>query len=155
MKWFIASAFLLPAGSVTAQERAKSDSVQVQALSGKERLVSGTIINSATQKGVVGARVQVEGFSAAITDAAGQFKLKVPSLDATLTIGGEGFNTSQVPLNGRETLSVTLIDDSFESMYEPVVTPNGPRPKSTLPYSIAQYDVTGWQNVTETPDALL
>ncbi|HET7899485.1 MAG TPA: TonB-dependent receptor plug domain-containing protein, partial [Flavisolibacter sp.] len=155
MKWFIASAFILAAGSVTAQELPKSDSVQVQTVSGKEQLVSGKIVNSATKKGVVGARVQVVGFSAAITDANGQFKLKVPSLDATLTIGGEGFNTSQVPVGGRETLFVTLIDDSFESMYEPVMTPNGSRPKSVLPYSITQYDVTGWQHVTETPDALL
>lgn len=154
VKWILASAFVVLAGTAEAQEQPATPAV-VKITPGKELQVSGTILNSATQKGAVGARVQVEGFSAAITDAEGNFKLKVPSYDASVTVSGEGFNTVQVALRGQRTIRVSLVSEPFESVYEPVVMPMGVQPKTSVAASVAQYNVTGWQNVTETPDALL
>ncbi len=155
MKLIIASAFVLVTGTLAAQQLPTADSTIVMKSSGKEVLVSGKITDAATKKPAVGARVQVEGFSAAITDENGQFSVKVPSYKATLIISGEGFNTVHVPLQGRKAVEVDLLDASYESMYEPVTTPHGIKTKKDVPASIAQYNVTGWRNITETPDALL
>ncbi|HEY0040798.1 MAG TPA: SusC/RagA family TonB-linked outer membrane protein [Flavisolibacter sp.] len=154
-KLLIASAFALVTGSLVAQEQPKVDSTILEVVSRKGLLVTGKITDAASKKAVAGSRVQVEGFSAAITDANGKFNVKVPSYQATLMVSGEGFNTVYVPLRGRQAVDVTLLDESFESMYEPVTTPNGIKTKKDVPASLAQYNVNGWNNVTETPDALL
>jgi len=151
----LAMLLALTTGVATAQEQPQTDSAVVTAPTGKELRISGRIINSATKKGAAGARVQVEGFSAAITDGQGKFSVKVPSYDATLMVTGDGFNTVYVPLRGRQTVDVSLLDESFESMYEPVVTPSGTKSKKDVTASIAQYNVNGWRNILETPDALL
>ena len=153
-KLTIATAFALMAGAATAQQPG-ADTTDREVVSRIGSLVTGRITNSATKKGAAGARVQVEGFSAAIADADGKFSVKVPSSNATLVVSGEGFNTVYIPLRGRQSVDVALLDESFESMYEPVITPNGLKTKKDVTSSLAQYNVSGWKNVTETPDALL
>lgn len=155
MKLIIASAFVLVTGTLAAQQLPTPDTTIVKLSSGKELLVSGKITDAATKRPAVGARVQVEGFSAAITDENGKFTVKVPSYKASLILSGEGYNTIHVPLQGRTAVDVAMLDASFESMYEPVTTPGGIKTKKDIPASIAQYNVTGWRNITETPDALL
>ncbi|GAA4734204.1 SusC/RagA family TonB-linked outer membrane protein [Flavisolibacter ginsenosidimutans] len=156
MKLIIASALALATGTLAAQQVSTADSAAVKTVSGKEVLVSGKITDAATKKAVAGARVEVLDFSAAITDADGKFSVKVPSYNALLVISGEGFNTVHVSLRGRRSVEVALLDDSYdESMYEPVVTPTGVKTKDNVAASIGQYNVTGWKNITETPDALL
>lgn len=155
MKLIIASAFVLVTGTLAAQQLPGSDTILVKKSSGKEFPVSGTITDASTKKPAAGARVQVEGFSASLTDENGRYSVKVPYGNATLIISGEGFNTVHVPLQGRKTVDVALLDASHESMYEPVTTPAGIRTKKDVPASLAHYNVNGWQNITETPDALL
>src|SRR5829696_2892009 len=155
MKLMIASAFLLVTGTLAAQQPTKPDTTIVKTASSKELHVAGRITDAAIKKAAAGARVQVEGFSAAIADSDGKFSVKVPSYEATLIISGEGYNTVYVPLRGRQSIDVALLDESFESMYEPVTTPTGIKPKKNVPASIAQYNVNGWRNITETPDALI
>lgn len=155
MKLIIASAFVLATGMLMAQETPVADSSAATTSAQKGLLVKGRITDAATRKGAAGARVQVEGFSAAITDADGRFTLKVPSYSATLIVTGEGYNTVHVPLRGRTAVDVSLLDESAESMYEPVTTPNGIKAKKDVTSSIAQYNVTGWKYITETPDALV
>jgi TonB-linked SusC/RagA family outer membrane protein len=155
MKWMIAPAFVLATGTLAAQEVPAADTPVVKTASATERRVSGRITDASTQKPAVGARVQVEGFSAAITGADGRFSVKVPSYKATLIVSGEGLNTVHIPLRGRQTVEAALLDASYESQYEPVTTPNGVKTKKDITASIAQYNVAGWRNITETPDALL
>ncbi|HEV7330954.1 MAG TPA: SusC/RagA family TonB-linked outer membrane protein [Flavisolibacter sp.] len=155
MKWMMASVLALASGTLAAQQPVTVDTTIVAPLTGKEIFVSGRLTDAATKKAAVGARVQVEGFSAAIADADGRYRVKVPSYNATLVISGEGFNTTHVPLRGRTALDVALLDASFESQYEPVTTPFGLKTKKDVTASLAQYNVNGWQNTTEIPDALL
>jgi TonB-dependent SusC/RagA subfamily outer membrane receptor len=155
MKLMIVSAFVLTTGMVFAQQPPDSGTIRIERTKGQEVLVSGRITDAATKKPVVGARVEVTGISAAITDADGKFSVKVPSYESTLIISGEGFSTVHVPLRGRQSVDVALLDESVESMYEPVTTPNGIKAKKDVTASIAQYNVDGWRNVTETPDALV
>jgi TonB-linked SusC/RagA family outer membrane protein len=151
----IASTFVLATGTLVAQQQPQVDTTILEVVSRKGLLVTGRITDAATKKAAAGARVQVEGFSAAIADSVGHFSVKVPSYEATLIISSEGFNTVHVPLRGRQSVEVALLDESFESMYEHVITPNGIKPKHEVTASITQYNVTGWKNITETPDALI
>lgn len=155
MKWIISSAFVLVTGTLAAQQLPNATTTVEKSVSGNELRVGGRLIDAATKKGAVGARVEVEGFSAAITDADGKYSVKVPSYEATLIISGEGYNTVHVPLRGRKSVDVSLLDASYESMYEPVTLPFGIKTKKNIPASVAQYNVAGWQNITESPDALL
>ncbi|HEY1022046.1 MAG TPA: TonB-dependent receptor plug domain-containing protein, partial [Flavisolibacter sp.] len=155
MKWMFVSVLALAAGNGAAQQPVTVDTAVLAQLNGREIFVSGRLTDAATKRPAVGARVQVEGFSAAITDADGRYRVKVPSYNATLIISGEGFNTVHVPLRGRTALDVALLDASFESIYEPVTTPFGLKTKKDVTASLAHHTVNGWQNSAEMPDALL
>lgn len=100
-------------------------------------------------------RVGVENFSAAITDADGNFVLNVPSYQSTIFISGEGYDTRQVPLQGRKTLEVSLLDVSHESFSGPVTLPLSIKSKKDITASVGQYNVNGWQQTAEMPDAIL
>src|SRR5690349_10973059 len=102
-KIIAASVFLMITGMLNAQETGSaSDSVAVNKPAAVKQgvQVSGTITDAVTRKGIVGIRVTVENFSAAITDEKGHFSLKVPAYSATVTIEGEGYDTRRVPLKG-------------------------------------------------------
>ena len=86
-------------------------------------VVTGTVLDASTKKGLVGIRVSVTDFSAAITDENGAFSINVPSLEEEVIISGEGFETKVIPLKGRNTLSVSLLDDSHHSFQEETTLP--------------------------------
>lgn len=117
--------------------------------------ISGRITDAVTKKAATGIRVQAENFSAAITDDNGDFTLKVPSYDATLMISGEGYDQRLVPLKGRKEITVALLDESHESIHETVTMPGGLQIKRNVTASVAQYNVNGFAQPTEMPDAML
>jgi TonB-linked SusC/RagA family outer membrane protein len=117
--------------------------------------VSGRITDAITKKAATGIRVQVENFSATITDDNGSFTLKAPSYDATLMISGEGYDQRLVPLKGQKEISIALLDESHESIHETVMTPMGLQIKRNVTSSVAQYNVNGLAQPTEMPDAIL
>ena len=61
-------------------------------------LVKGVVKNAKTKTGLSGINVAVKGFSAAITKDDGSFEIRVPHLEALLTISGEDFQTKVFPL---------------------------------------------------------
>lgn len=118
--------------------------------------VTGTITDAVAKKGVAGIRLQVENFSAAITDSEGKFTLRVPSYTATIIIEGEGYNTKRIPLKGRQSLSVVMQDETHESFNELVTLPFGSKIKSEVTASVGQYNVnSGWGQPTELVDGIL
>jgi TonB-linked SusC/RagA family outer membrane protein len=117
--------------------------------------ISGKITDAVTKKPATGIRVQVENFSAAITDDNGNFTLTVPSYDATLMISGEGYDQRLVPLQGRKEINLSLLDETHESIHETIITPTGTLIKRNATASLAQYNVNGLAYPTETADALL
>ncbi len=64
---------LLAANNVSAQAPVVATTQQT-----KKEVLTGTITDAATKKAISGASVAVSGFSAAITDDKGAFKLNVP-----------------------------------------------------------------------------
>lgn len=156
MKILLVSVFVLTAGMVAAQTTTVSEDTTLgKSASGKGVAVSGKVTDAATRKAAVNVRVGVENFSAAITDADGNFVLNVPSYQATVFISGEGYDTKLVALQGRKTLEVSLLDASHESFAEPVTMPFGIQSKRNVAASVGQYNVNGWQQSTAMPDAIL
>lgn len=157
MKVIFAILFVFAAGVLSAQvPNSADDTVIVSRKPVSGVFVTGKITDAATNKPAAGVRLQVENFSAAITDSAGKFKLKVPSYEATVLVSGEGFNERQVPLKGRQSFDVALLDESHESFSEVVTMPMGKQTKKYVTASVGQYNVAGWSlNSSETPDAIL
>lgn len=117
--------------------------------------IKGKITDAVTQKAISGIRVQIESFSAAITDDNGNFSLVVPSYNSTLQISGEGYDQRFVPLQGKKEISVALLDETHESIHETINTPTGVLIKRNLTASVGSYNVNGMAQPTETADALL
>jgi len=118
--------------------------------------ISGTVTDAVSKRGISGIRLKVENFSAAITDSLGNFSLKVPSNKATVIVEGEGYNTQRIPLKGRSSFHVSLLDDTHESFNETVTLPFGSKPKTEITGAVGQYNVnSAWGQSGEIPDALL
>ncbi|MEO6731146.1 MAG: SusC/RagA family TonB-linked outer membrane protein [Ferruginibacter sp.] len=157
MKFTFAILFVFATGLVSAQViSGADDTVIVSRKTAAGIFVTGKVTDAATKKPAAGVRLQVEDFSATITDSSGKFKLKVPSYDATVLVLGEGFNDRQIPLKGRQSFDVALLDDSHVSFSEEVTLPMGKKTKKYTTASVGQYNVDGWSlNSSEAPDAIL
>ena len=135
---------------------AQAPAQQPAAGAAKGEVVTGQVIDAASGKGAVGARISVQGFSAAIANDDGKFTIRVPDYNAQLQVAGEGYQTRLIPLKGLKTVTVKLNDDSHESVYEPINMPFGKQLKSEVSAAAGQANVNGsWDNPMEFPDALL
>ena len=118
--------------------------------------LSGVITDAATKKAIIGITVTVENFSATITDENGKFTINVPSYDAELIISGEGYETRHVPLKGRNTVNVSLLDDDHFSFQQTVDMPFGKMLQRKTTAAVGTYNANGeWKRPDETIDALL
>lgn len=153
----ILSAFALPFAAVQAQDTAavKPDTV----LAEKQRKgypLSGTITDAATKKGFVGVRVQVENFSAVITDENGNFTLNVPSYHTDILVSADGYEPRQISLKGRTSVNEALLDETHSSFQELVTMPLSTNLHRTAAAAVSKYDNKGgWGRPDETIDALL
>ena len=154
----LAAAFLLMTGSLYAQQdsSAADDPIILTKNATKGVQVSGKVTDAITHKGIAGIRLKVEGFSAAITDSAGDFTLKAPSYTSTVIVEGEGYDTKRIPLKGRQSLTVSLLDETHESFNENVTMPFGPKIKTEVTGAVGQYNTaSSWGHPLEMPDAML
>ena len=151
------SALVLAATAAGAQtKKTATDTITIKQDAKKGVSVSGIITDGATKKGIAGIKVEVTDFSAAITDDNGRFTLKVPSYTSTVSIAGEGYESRQVPLKGRNTLNVVLLDDGHESFHEPVTMPFGTQTKRDVTAAVGQYNVNpAWAQPNELADGIL
>ena len=149
-----AAAFIFTCSPVRAQIK-RGDTVSLEKPVRKGVPLNGIIIDAATRKPAVGVRVQVENFSASITDDKGHFTLNVPAYDAVVLVEGEGYDARRIPLKGQKVLNLSLLDDSFESYHEVVTLPFGLQTKKYVTAAVSQYNVNGFKNPGETVDGLL
>lgn len=143
-------------GAVTAQDASRKGSPVPSQAEDSMRTISGTIIDASSGKGAAGVGISVDGFSAAFSDASGNFSLKVPDYFATVRVSGEGLQTRLLPLKGRKTISIKVNDESHESVYEQLEMPNGKLLKAYSPSAaIGAQAYNTWANPMEMPDAFL
>src|SRR6185503_11458309 len=92
--------------------------------------VSGMIRDAATGKALRGIKVTYKEFSAAITDSLGAFTLDVPSSDVSILLEGEGYQSKQVALKGKNRVTAALYEDTYNSFYDLANHPLNPIRKS-------------------------
>lgn len=155
------SAFALVTGTLAAQTDATAADTSIvklikPAAPKKGVPVTGTITDAVNGKGIPGVRIKVDGFSAAITDDQGSFSIQAPTYTSTLTIEGEGYDSRNVPLKGRNRIQVALLDDTHESFHEAVILPFGPVAKSKVTSATGQYNVNAaWTQPDAMADGIL
>ncbi|MEL6843993.1 MAG: carboxypeptidase-like regulatory domain-containing protein, partial [Bacteroidota bacterium] len=95
--------------------------------------VSGTIMASDTDEPLAGATVSIQGTTrGVITDDKGQFNLEVENpADAILVISYIGYKKVEFPLNGQNSVSVSL-DPDYAQLEEVIVTGYGTQKKENL-----------------------
>ncbi|GAB4259995.1 MAG: SusC/RagA family TonB-linked outer membrane protein [Saprospiraceae bacterium] len=89
-----------------------------------QRTVSGTVTDDSGMP-LIGATVQERGATTGTaTDVDGKFSLTVSGDDAVLLVSYTGYQTKEVPVNGRSTVDVVLAEET-ELLQEVVVTALG------------------------------
>lgn len=99
-------------------------------------VVSGTVTDEQGEP-LIGANVLVKNSSVGtITDYDGGFELRVPSTDTALTVSYIGYESKDVPLNGRTVVDITLTI-SAAALDEVVVVGFGTKQRRDLTESVA------------------
>lgn len=99
--------------------------------------ISGTITDSASGRALPGANVRVKGgTTGATTNAKGQYRLVVNSLQDTLIFSYLGYIKKTIPINGRTTIDVGLVARTF-TQSEVVVIGYGTKKKSHLTEAVS------------------
>lgn len=122
----------------------------------KKLWINGTVKEGATGKALSGISISVTGYSAALTDDKGQFKIDIPNTDAVITVSGPGYEKKVVSLKGRSNVDVSLFEEGYNSQYDIAVLPYSTVPKSQVPYAVKSINTQeSWNKTLETPDSYL
>ena len=112
--------------------------------------VSGTITDGTTGTGMPGVNIVVKGTTTgAISDATGKYSLSVTDGNATLVFSFIGYVIQEVPLNGRTTLDVSLVNEMV-GLNEVVVVGYGTVKRADLTGSVQSVNSEKLQNVSVT-----
>lgn len=144
------------AGQIHAQQtKPANPRTKTKAVAEKVQ-VSGIVKEASTGKPLPGINISVAGFSAALTDDKGLFKIDMPDKHAMLTISGPGYQRKDISLHGNTNITVALFEDTYNSAYSLVTLPYGTDSKNKTPYSVSAINTQGnWDHPLETPDAYL
>ncbi|HEV8283847.1 MAG TPA: SusC/RagA family TonB-linked outer membrane protein [Chitinophagaceae bacterium] len=124
--------------------------------SDNETVVNGVISDAATHKPLRGIRITYQDFSAAISDSAGTFSIRVPNYNVAIVLEGEGYQRKEIALKGSKTVSAVLYEEAYTSFYDGANMPFGNLPQNQVPYSVSSFQTkSNWARTDETPDALL
>jgi TonB-linked SusC/RagA family outer membrane protein len=105
-------------------------------LSAQEKVVSGVVYDD-EKNTVIGAYIKIAGKNTSgITDVDGRFSIRAADRD-TLIISYIGYAETRVPVNGQNTLTVTLLTDT-KSLQEVVIVGYGSQQKASVVGAIAQ-----------------
>lgn len=118
----------------------KEASKTAQQQSGKERTITGQVLDSKGEP-LIGVSILVKGTTdGAITDLNGNYKIATKSNAPIIVYSYIGYKTQEVPLKGQATINITLMDDT-QIIDEVVVTALGiKRSEKALSYNVTQVD---------------
>lgn len=119
------------------------------------QVAKGVVKDAVSNTGINGARVQIKGFSAAITDTAGRFSLKIPNTTATILVTADGYDDQLVSVKYRDQIKVVLQSNTIQSYHDVLETPTGSQYKMQMTALADQPVIDGWQEPMSTVDALL
>lgn len=111
-----------------------TDKQKDSAPTGAHKKITGTI-KDATGEAVIGANVMVKGTSiGSITDVEGRFGFDAPA-NGTIVVSYIGYLGQEIPINGRQTFSILLKEDT-KTLDEVVVVGYGTQKKVNLTGSV-------------------
>jgi TonB-linked SusC/RagA family outer membrane protein len=109
--------------------------------------VTGTVISTSDPEPLIGVNILVKGTdTGTITDFDGNFELEVPSANDTLVFSYVGYETQEVPLNGRTRLDIALAPRQ-QVLDEVVVVGYGVQKKSDLTGSVSMLEADELQRI--------
>jgi len=112
-----------------------------------DQTVTGVVTDAANLP-LPGVIVKFKGSTIAVsTDGNGKYSITVPDPNGTLIFSFLGFNTQEIPLNGKKVIDVKLTEES-KTLNEVVVVGYATQKKKDLTGAISVVDV---QNMTKTP----
>lgn len=115
--------------------------------------VTGTAVDASTHKALAGIKIQIPGYSSALTNDSGYFTLKVPDLKVTLLVSGLGYNDKEVPLKGRSNVNFNLYEDSYSSVYDNATLPNGTERLNRTINAVSSIKISdnSWKQASDEP----
>ena len=124
-KTFIGGAALatcMSVGALQARAIAPAVTFEIRTDAVQENTVSGTVRAADTGAPVVGANVQVVGFSAAITEDDGTFSLKLPSANAKITVSAVGYQEKIIfAKSGESDLAIWLYEEGYNPIRQEAI----------------------------------
>lgn len=100
--------------------------------------VKGKVTDSG--EGIPGVNISIRGTSTGtVTDVQGDYSLQVPSGDAVLVFSSIGYESQEIPVNGRATINVDMAVD-VQQLNEVVVVGYGTQKKSDLTGAITSIE---------------
>lgn len=146
---------LLLALSVNGQDGA--DYVTIETAKTRPKFtaqIKGIVTDAATRKPLTGARVFYKHLSTAITGDDGRFTLAIPSGKVSVGVEIAGYQTREIAVDGRTTLTIALNEGDRPSLFNPLMVANQTLPANRLTTSAATADLSDmWSRFTETPDS--
>jgi len=132
----LAAMFFLGAQPVSAQEETEVEEI-IDSVVAAPRVVrpvnkyptydvSGKVVDASTHQPLAGVKLQAYNneLYAAMTDEDGTFTISVPKFVTSLTAVLEGYDMTQVALNGRsENIDIKLYSDSYAPLYKTKTVP--------------------------------
>lgn len=136
---FLSLALCFPSMAFSRSMLHEGESVGVKNIVQQSGKISGRVVDKAGIP-IMGANVLIEGTTGrqgVITDLDGNFELNVPTGGKTLIVSFLGYVTQNIPINNKETFSITLLED-IEMLDEVVVIGYGTKTKRELTGAIAK-----------------
>src|SRR5699024_2584075 len=125
--------------NITLRENNNPDHLR-HPLSSIQETITGTVTDAESGKTLPGENILIKGTSTGVsTDANGNFELTVSSLHDTLVVSYIGYQTKEVPINGRTNVEIELAPEAIMGE-EMVVVGYGEETKSTITTSISKVE---------------
>jgi len=115
-----------------------------------QQTVTGTVTSALDGSPLPGASIVLIGTTTgAVTDADGNYSIELPDLNGTLAISFIGYQSAQIPVEGRTSIDVALTESS-EVLDEVVITALGiTRDKKALGYAVSEVSGEDMNQVKE------
>ncbi len=140
----------------TAQYSTDTTTVKVKQTNLKGEKISGVVVDGNTNKPMVGVKLTVVDFSAALTDDKGKFTITVPNFNSTILVSINGYHTKLLPVQKGKLETIKIWPDTYNSVFTEVGLPLGTQ---TLARTAAAISVAkpkgGWNANSETPTSFL
>lgn len=114
----------------------------------QQQTVSGTVTDANTENTLPGVNILVKGTTTGTsTGAEGTYELLVPSLQDTLVVSYVGYETREVPINGRTEIDIALVSEAVEGE-EMVVVAFGEQDREDLVGAITSVSTADLQKAS-------